>query len=218
MSFFLSFPRSPVFFTPLPLFYLLLPWFGPPFFPHHLLSVPSFFPLPILSLPSVLLLSLSSSYSLPNLNPPPDQNLSHLLSCLPPCHLVPPLPISSSRVSLQFQKPHEHYPPFRFGTVPNGSTERNIRSNYLDMHTHMMKYNQKGVEEALESLKNGYSFTDNVKLLSYRRAMIFDRSSCQWGTFQRAIIWVIQQRVDALCVVAPISKLGRCDGCIFRWK
>lgn len=61
------------------------------------------------------------------------------------------------RVSPQFQKPHEHYPPFRFGTVPNGSTERNIRSNYIDMHTHMMKYNQKGVEEALESLKTGYS-------------------------------------------------------------
>ncbi|XP_014876915.1 glutamate receptor ionotropic, NMDA 2C-like [Poecilia latipinna] len=55
----------------------------------------------------------------------------------------------------KFQKPQEHYPPFRFGTVPNGSTERNIRSNYPDMHTHMMKYNQKGVEEALESLKTG---------------------------------------------------------------
>lgn len=27
------------------------------------------------------------------------------------------------------------------------------------MHTHMTKYNQKGVEEALESLKNGYSVT-----------------------------------------------------------
>ncbi|XP_014861069.1 PREDICTED: glutamate receptor ionotropic, NMDA 2C-like [Poecilia mexicana] len=55
----------------------------------------------------------------------------------------------------KFQKPQEHYPPFRFGTVPNGSTERNIRSNYPDMHTHMMKYNQKGVEEALQSLKTG---------------------------------------------------------------
>lgn len=55
----------------------------------------------------------------------------------------------------QFQKPQEHYPPFRFGTVPNGSTERNIRSNYPDMHTHMIKYNQKGVEEALNSLKTG---------------------------------------------------------------
>lgn len=58
--------------------------------------------------------------------------------------------------TLQFQKPQEQYPPFRFGTVPNGSTERNIRSNYPDMHTHMVKYNQRSVEDALTSLKMGY--------------------------------------------------------------
>lgn len=57
--------------------------------------------------------------------------------------------------SPQFQKPQEQYPPFRFGTVPNGSTERNIRSNYPEMHSHMVKYNQKGVEDALNSLKTG---------------------------------------------------------------
>lgn len=57
---------------------------------------------------------------------------------------------------LQFQRPQEQYPPFRFGTVPNGSTERNIRSNYPDMHTHMVKYNQRSVEDALTSLKMGY--------------------------------------------------------------
>ncbi|XP_054609347.1 glutamate receptor ionotropic, NMDA 2C-like isoform X1 [Dunckerocampus dactyliophorus] len=69
----------------------------------------------------------------------------------------------------KFQKPHEHYPPFRFGTVPNGSTERNIRSNYPDMHTHMMKYNQKGVEEALDSLKNGKldAFIYDAAVLNY---------------------------------------------------
>lgn len=58
-------------------------------------------------------------------------------------------------ISPQFQKPQEQYPPFRFGTVPNGSTERNIRSNYPEMHSHMVKYNQKGVEDALNSLKTG---------------------------------------------------------------
>ena len=58
-------------------------------------------------------------------------------------------------LSRQFQKPQEQYPPFRFGTVPNGSTERNIRSNYPEMHSHMVKYNQKGVEDALNSLKTG---------------------------------------------------------------
>ncbi|XP_032431198.1 glutamate receptor ionotropic, NMDA 2C-like isoform X1 [Xiphophorus hellerii] len=69
----------------------------------------------------------------------------------------------------KFQKPQEHYPPFRFGTVPNGSTERNIRSNYPDMHTHMMKYNQKGVEEALESLKTGKldAFIYDAAVLNY---------------------------------------------------
>ncbi|XP_056153164.1 glutamate receptor ionotropic, NMDA 2C-like [Lampris incognitus] len=69
----------------------------------------------------------------------------------------------------KFQKPHEHYPPFRFGTVPNGSTERNIRSNYPDMHTHMVKYNQKGVEEALDSLKMGKldAFIYDAAVLNY---------------------------------------------------
>ncbi|XP_028823245.1 glutamate receptor ionotropic, NMDA 2C [Denticeps clupeoides] len=69
----------------------------------------------------------------------------------------------------KFQKPQEHYPPFRFGTVPNGSTERNIRSNYPDMHTHMMKYNQKGVEDALNSLKTGKldAFIYDAAVLNY---------------------------------------------------
>ncbi|CAL8260223.1 unnamed protein product [Arctogadus glacialis] len=69
----------------------------------------------------------------------------------------------------KFQKPQEHYPPFRFGTVPNGSTERNIRSNYPDMHTHMIKYNQKGVEEALDSLKTGKleAFIYDAAVLNY---------------------------------------------------
>src|SRR4029434_3399237 len=61
--------------------------------------------------------------------------------------------------SPQSPKPQEPCPPCRFGTVPNGSTERNIRSNYPDMHTHMMKYNQKGVEDALNSLKSVWVYT-----------------------------------------------------------
>ncbi|XP_068118241.1 glutamate receptor ionotropic, NMDA 2C [Hyperolius riggenbachi] len=53
----------------------------------------------------------------------------------------------------KFQKPQEQYPPFRFGTVPNGSTERNIRTNYPDMHSYMVRYNQRSAEDALASLK-----------------------------------------------------------------
>lgn len=59
-------------------------------------------------------------------------------------------------IYLQFQRPQDQYPPFRFGTVPNGSTERNIRSNYRDMHVHMVKFNQRSVEDALTSLKMGW--------------------------------------------------------------
>ncbi|XP_015266207.1 PREDICTED: glutamate receptor ionotropic, NMDA 2C [Gekko japonicus] len=69
----------------------------------------------------------------------------------------------------KFQRPQEQYPPFRFGTVPNGSTERNIRSNYHDMHTHMVKYNQRSVEDALISLKMGKldAFIYDAAVLNY---------------------------------------------------
>uniref|UniRef100_A0A3Q2YF23 Glutamate receptor n=1 Tax=Hippocampus comes TaxID=109280 RepID=A0A3Q2YF23_HIPCM len=53
----------------------------------------------------------------------------------------------------KFQHPEEQYPPLKFGTVPNGSTEKNIRSNYPDMHQYMGKYNQRGVEDAILNLK-----------------------------------------------------------------
>ncbi|XP_059423562.1 glutamate receptor ionotropic, NMDA 2D [Carassius carassius] len=55
----------------------------------------------------------------------------------------------------KFQHPTEQYPPLKFGTVPNGSTEKNIRSNYPDMHQYMIKYNQKSVEDAISHLKSG---------------------------------------------------------------
>ncbi|MEQ2236714.1 Glutamate receptor ionotropic, NMDA 2D [Ilyodon furcidens] len=55
----------------------------------------------------------------------------------------------------KFQHPTEQYPPLRFGTVPNGSTEENIRSNYPNMHQYMIRNNQKGVEEAIDNLKTG---------------------------------------------------------------
>lgn len=77
--------------------------------------------------------------------PDNEKLLSHFLSTC--CLLVP---------SLQFQSPYSYSPPFRFGTVPNGSTERNIRKNYPDMHQYMTKYHQTGVQDALVSLKTGY--------------------------------------------------------------
>ncbi|KAF4088301.1 hypothetical protein AMELA_G00081890 [Ameiurus melas] len=69
----------------------------------------------------------------------------------------------------KFQHPTEQYPPLKFGTVPNGSTEKNIRSNYPDMHQYMIKYNQKGVEEAITNLKTGKldAFIYDAAVLNY---------------------------------------------------
>ncbi|XP_037650007.1 glutamate receptor ionotropic, NMDA 2D isoform X1 [Sebastes umbrosus] len=69
----------------------------------------------------------------------------------------------------KFQQPTEQYPPLRFGTVPNGSTEENIRSNYPNMHQYMIRNNQKGVEEALENLKTGKldAFIYDAAVLNY---------------------------------------------------
>ncbi|KAK7886322.1 hypothetical protein WMY93_025943 [Mugilogobius chulae] len=69
----------------------------------------------------------------------------------------------------KFQHPEEQYPPLKFGTVPNGSTEKNIRSNYPDMHQYMGKYNQRGVEDAIVNLKTGKldAFIYDAAVLNY---------------------------------------------------
>lgn len=159
LSFLLWFPFNPLSLRPSLLYFCPINPLSLLLFLIFSLSFPSSFgsfcfptPHSLLTLPLVLLLSshcLSTSFPFSHHNL--DQNFFYCPLLLSPCRLL----FSTSCVSLQFQKPQDHYPPFRFGTVPNGSTERNIRSNYLDMHTHMIKYNQKGVEEALESLKTG---------------------------------------------------------------
>ncbi|KAL2100992.1 hypothetical protein ACEWY4_002753 [Coilia grayii] len=69
----------------------------------------------------------------------------------------------------KFQRPNDFSPPFRFGTVPNGSTERNIRNNYPEMHGYMVKFHQKNVDEALQSLKMGKldAFIYDAAVLNY---------------------------------------------------
>ncbi|XP_061761840.1 glutamate receptor ionotropic, NMDA 2A isoform X1 [Nerophis ophidion] len=69
----------------------------------------------------------------------------------------------------KFQNPYAYSPPFRFGTVPNGSTERNIRKNYPSMHQYMVKYHQTGVVDALVSLKSGKldAFIYDAAVLNY---------------------------------------------------
>ncbi|XP_037113570.1 glutamate receptor ionotropic, NMDA 2B [Syngnathus acus] len=70
----------------------------------------------------------------------------------------------------KFQSPNDFSPPFRFGTVPNGSTERNIRNNYPEMHSYMTKFHQRNVEEALPSLKAGKldAFIYDAAVLNYK--------------------------------------------------
>ncbi|XP_061740222.1 glutamate receptor ionotropic, NMDA 2B-like [Nerophis ophidion] len=70
----------------------------------------------------------------------------------------------------KFQSPNDFSPPFRFGTVPNGSTERNIRNNYPEMHGYMTKFHQRNVEEALQSLKAGKldAFIYDAAVLNYK--------------------------------------------------
>ncbi|XP_032817216.2 glutamate receptor ionotropic, NMDA 2C-like [Petromyzon marinus] len=72
----------------------------------------------------------------------------------------------------KFQKPDQQSQTFRFGTVPNGSTERNIRNNYPEMHAYMSRYNQKNVAEALRSLKKGKldAFIYDAAVLNYMAA------------------------------------------------
>ncbi|KAG1933933.1 glutamate receptor ionotropic, NMDA 2B isoform X1 [Pimephales promelas] len=69
----------------------------------------------------------------------------------------------------KFQRPNDFSPPFRFGTVPNGSTERNIRNNYKEMHSYMIKFHQRNVNEALYSLKTGKldAFIYDAAVLNY---------------------------------------------------
>ncbi|KAJ3601045.1 hypothetical protein NHX12_032018, partial [Muraenolepis orangiensis] len=69
----------------------------------------------------------------------------------------------------KFQRPNAFSPPFRFGTVPNGSTERNIRNNYPEMHAYMVKFHQRNVNDALQSLKTGKldAFIYDAAVLNY---------------------------------------------------
>ncbi|XP_073670292.1 glutamate receptor ionotropic, NMDA 2B-like isoform X3 [Paramisgurnus dabryanus] len=69
----------------------------------------------------------------------------------------------------KFQHPNDYTPPFRFGTVPNGSTERNIRNNYKEMHAYMTSFHQKNVNDALQSLKTGKldAFIYDAAVLNY---------------------------------------------------
>nr|XP_034313531.1 glutamate receptor ionotropic, NMDA 2B isoform X4 [Crassostrea gigas] len=51
--------------------------------------------------------------------------------------------------------PYSMKPPFKFATIPNGSTEENLRKNHYNMYQYMQRYNRPTVDDALEALKQG---------------------------------------------------------------
>ena len=53
----------------------------------------------------------------------------------------------------QLMNPYAHKPPFRFATVPSGSTEANLRKNYPDMYNYMKPYNRTSVREGVNAVK-----------------------------------------------------------------
>ncbi|RUS77708.1 hypothetical protein EGW08_014544, partial [Elysia chlorotica] len=53
----------------------------------------------------------------------------------------------------RLQNPRSMNPPFKYATIPNGSTEANIRANHKDMYRYMQEYNQPDVDEGIEALK-----------------------------------------------------------------
>ena len=56
---------------------------------------------------------------------------------------------------MQLMNPHAHKPPFKFATVPHGSTETNLMNNYPDMYQYMKPYNKTNVEEGVRAVKDG---------------------------------------------------------------
>ncbi|KAL6060208.1 hypothetical protein STEG23_004097, partial [Scotinomys teguina] len=111
----------------------------------------------------------------------------------------------------KFQRPHDYSPPFRFGTVPNGSTERNIRNNYPYMHQYMTKFNQRGVEDALVSLKTGLGMGWGHLLDQGQLANDYTTEKCTSLVMECGQ----QSSLDAFIYDAAVLnyKAGRDEGC-----
>ncbi|XP_048763861.2 glutamate receptor ionotropic, NMDA 2B-like [Ostrea edulis] len=55
----------------------------------------------------------------------------------------------------RLSNPYSMKPPFKFATIPNGSTEENLRKNHYNMFKYMQRYNRPTVDNALRALKQG---------------------------------------------------------------
>ncbi|KAL5018031.1 hypothetical protein ScPMuIL_003753 [Solemya velum] len=70
----------------------------------------------------------------------------------------------------RLRQPYSLKPPFRYATVPNGSTEENMKKNYHEMYLYMKKFNQASVDEGIKSLKKQkiHAFIYDATVLEYR--------------------------------------------------
>ena len=58
-------------------------------------------------------------------------------------------------VVFQLKNPLYYKPPYKFGTIPDGSTDTNIRNNDVNMHNYIKKHYRKTVAEGVEAVKDG---------------------------------------------------------------
>ncbi|KAK7489096.1 hypothetical protein BaRGS_00019610 [Batillaria attramentaria] len=70
----------------------------------------------------------------------------------------------------RLQNPQWMKPPFKYGTIPNTSTESNIRKNNRDMYLWMEKYKQDSVKDAINNLKAQriHAFIYDATVLEYQ--------------------------------------------------
>ncbi|XP_041364332.1 glutamate receptor ionotropic, NMDA 2B-like [Gigantopelta aegis] len=71
---------------------------------------------------------------------------------------------------IRLQNPQSMKPAFRFGTVPEGSTEANIKRNNVDMHRYMKSFTQPSPEEGIKRIKSQQldAFIYDATVLEYQ--------------------------------------------------
>lgn len=57
-----------------------------------------------------------------------------------------------------------HQPPFKFATIPHGSTEVNLKKNYPEMHTYMQKWSKDNVSEGMKAVKERFTVSSNLDI------------------------------------------------------